>query len=159
MEQTASSSSSLFNMCEFAGESHVVFTWCNMVDSAAMFLISITFHQVLRVVKCVPHEQPFVLGIRVSSLWHEGASWRVEWCDPCGAWMRSNSRPSGAESLEGLASYLRACARRSRTETHRAAACRVLRAHGGPATGQKTDPMCALIASELPPSSHWNTHQ
>ena len=56
---------------------------------------------------------------------------------------------STAESLEGLASYLRARARRSRTETHRAAACRVLRANGGTAMGQKMDPMCALIASEL----------
>ena len=49
--------------------------------------------------------------------------------------------------------------RRSRTETHRAAACRVLRANGGTAMGQKMDPMCALIVFELPPSSHWNTHQ
>ena len=68
------------------------------------------------------------------------------------AWMRSNSRPSGArtaQSLEGLASYLRARARRSRTETHRAAACRVLCANGGTAMGQKMDPMCALLGSEL----------
>ena len=34
MVQTSSSSSSLFIMCEFAGESPVVFTWCNMVGEA-----------------------------------------------------------------------------------------------------------------------------
>ena len=72
-------------------------------------------------------------------------SWKVAWYDPGGAWMRSNSRPSGArkaisfdcgESL-GLASYIRERARRSRTETHRAAACRC-----GTAMGQKMD-QCA----------------